>query len=150
VTVPLDAGSLATSLQGIGPQGTIAAAAAAWAGAVGAYAAGVFPASTAIAAATAGLQTALADAFAQEDSTDAIEAVEDAFGAFAVVVAGGMAGAGFTGAAPSGDVGFAELFDDPTDDASAAAEAVADAIHTWMQTGTATLNSPPGTVSPWA
>lgn len=147
--MPLDPGSLASSLQAIGPQGTIPAAAAAWASAVGAYAAGVFPASTTIAAATAGLQSALADAFAEEEPADVMAGIESAFGDFADMIALGMAVA-YTGAAPAGEVGFADLLDEPTDDASAAAEAVADAIHAWMLTGTATLNSPPGTVSPWA
>jgi hypothetical protein len=148
--VTLNPADLADDLQGIGPQATIADAAAAWASAVGGYAAGLVPTSTTTAAATAGLQAALAAAFAQPTSTDAIEGIETAFTAFGTLVATGMLGAGFTGAAPAGEVGFADVFDEPTDDAEAAAEAVADAIHAWMGTGTATLNVPPGTVSPWA
>jgi hypothetical protein len=144
----LSAAALKSAIQGVGNQATIAAAAAAWAGAVGAYAAGVVPASTTVAAAQAALQTALASAFAQRPS--AAGAMETAFAAFALTISGGMAGAGFTATPPAGEVGFADLFDPPTDDAEQAAEDLANAIHAWMTTGSAALIAPPNTVSPWA
>jgi hypothetical protein len=141
----LDAGGLADDLEAIGPQPTIASAAAAWASAVGAYAAGIVPSSATVAAAAAALQTALATAFA---APNAAPGMETAFGAFGVTLGGGMAG--FTPTPPAGPVGFALLFTSPTGDASAAAQDVADAIHTWLTTGTATLIAPPNTVTPWS
>jgi len=143
--MPLVAADLAADLLAIGPQPTIASAAAAWASAVGSYAADIAPTSATIAAATAALQTALASAFAQPAAATAMEA---AFATFGASVGGGMAG--FTPTPPAGPVGFATLFTSPIGDASSAALAVATAIDTWLKTGTATLIAPPNTVSTWA
>jgi len=143
----LNAGTLADNLQAIGPQATVAGAAAAWASAVGSYAAGVVPVSTTAAAATATLQTALTTVFGWAQAAYGMEIV---FATFATTLGVGMAGAGFTGAPPVGSVGFAALFATPVANAQDAAEAVANAIHTWMTSGTAALIAPPNTVSNWA
>ena len=143
----LSASSLKTAVQAIGNKTTLAAAAQAWASAVGSYASGVVPsAAAAIAGAQSTLQGALATAFAERPSAAA--KMEIAFAAFALTVAGGMTG--YTGTPPSGDVGFATVFASTTDDAADAAEDIANAIHAWMITGKAVLIAPPNTASAWA
>ncbi|MCA9610257.1 MAG: hypothetical protein KC619_31895 [Myxococcales bacterium] len=117
------------------PPETVADAAGAWADAMQAYAAGVTPASTTVAAAAATLETALTAAFANRP--DAASAMELAFTAFATTVGGGMAG--YTPTPPPGPVGFAARFAaaSPATHAAAAA-AMAGIIDTWMRTGSAT------------
>jgi methylmalonyl-CoA mutase cobalamin-binding subunit len=141
----LSASNLKTAIQAIGNKTTIAAAAEAWASAVGAYASDLIPVSGAVAGAQTTLQAELATAFAERPS--AASKMDDAFDAFALTVAGGMTT--HTGAPPAGTVGFAAVFS-PTEDAADAAEDIADAIHAWMITGEATLKASPFTVSAWA
>lgn len=144
--MPLDAATLKLAIEAIGPQASIASAAAAWANAIGAYASSVVPASGAVAAAQATLQTALAVAFATPAAAAPMEA---AMFAFATTVAGGMAGFAPTTIPILGGVGFASLFVSPRSTAAAAAEAIADSIHAWMTTGKSTLSVPPATLTPW-
>lgn len=146
--MPLDPAKLGDDLEAIGPQGSIAAAAASWATAVGGYAASVFPASTTVAAAKGALETALNAAFGK---ALAAPDMEIAFTAFGTLVGGGMTGAGFAGVGPVAEVGFATFFAaGPRDSAEAAANALAALIQAWMITGTATLIAPPNTVVPWS
>jgi hypothetical protein len=131
----LDASTLATALQAIGPQATTADAAQAWALAVRTYANGlsVPGTSTAVTAAAAVLQSSLATAFGSASAAPGMETAFTTFGAAAGV---GMAPA-YTATPPGGEVGFATLFATVRASASVAAEAVAGAINTWMKTGTA-------------
>lgn len=149
----LSKATLKSALQSLfaGPGATRAECAGQWADAIEAYAAGVVPASTAVAAAAATLETALASAFAGTVAATTASSLETAFAAFATTVAGGMAAAGFTGVPPAGAVGFSGLFAPPFPATHAdAAQDFADAIHAWMTSGTATLVSPPNTVVPWS
>lgn len=122
------------------------AAGVAWGNAVGAYAAGMVPASTTVAAAASVLGGALAAAFVPPDAS---AAMETAFTAFATAV--GLGQAGFVPTPPPGQVGFAAQFaaEHPSSK-SDAAQAFADRIHAWMTTGQSTLIAPPGTVVPWS
>lgn len=145
--MPLDAAGLKSDIQAIAadPPATVLAAAQAWAQAVVFYGGSVVPASTTVSAAGAALQGALEDAFATDDAADAME---DAFAAFGLAVAGGMAPA-FVGSAPPGQVGFSGLFEIARSTALAAANAVGGAIDAWMKTGSA-VPSAGGATTPWA
>jgi hypothetical protein len=113
----------------------IAGCSAEWADAVAAAFAAVVPVSTAITAAAATLETALAAAFALPA---AAAAMETAFTAFGATVGAGMAPA-FTATPPAGAVGFAALFVPPYPDTrDDGIDAVATKIITWAKTGTAT------------
>lgn len=117
------------------PASTSAGCAGQWADAVKAFAAGVVPPSTAVAAAASALESALAGAFASPAAAPGMEA---AFTAFGATVAAGMAPA-FTAVPPPAPVGFASLFAGPKPETHAqAASAVANLINTWAKTGTAT------------
>lgn len=145
----LNKATLKSALEGIGPKATIAAAAQAWATAVGNYAAGIVPTSTpaAVASAKAALQSALATAFGK---ANAAEDMETAFEAFATTVAGGMTGYSPTVIPASGGIGFAHLFETNRSSASDAATALSDAIHEWLKTGSSTLIATPNTVVTWS
>jgi hypothetical protein len=145
--MPLVEATLKSAIEAIGPQATIASAAAAWASAIGSYASSILPASGTVAAAQTTLQTALAAAFA---TTAAAGPMEAAMFAFATTVAGGMAGFTPTTIPVLGGIGFASLFATPRSTAAAAAEAIATAIHDWMTTGKSTLSVPPATLTPWS
>jgi hypothetical protein len=135
----LDITSLKTSpgLPGAGGAdypATRAACAAAWADAAEAWASAIVPASSAVSAAAATLETALNAAFGS--GTVAAD-METAFLAFATTVGGGMAG--FVPTPPPAPVGFSALF--ALAHPATRQEGVdrfADAIDTWMRTGTAT------------
>jgi hypothetical protein len=123
---------------------TSANAAKLWADAMEAYAAGVTQGGSGASTGHDALETALAAAFG---TTAAAVAMDDAFSAFAVVVASGMADTApvsFSATPPPGKVGFPALFVAPAASADSAGTAVSDAIHTWMKTGQATPNTPPG------
>jgi hypothetical protein len=129
------------------PGATPAAAAALWAAAFGSYAAGVVPTSTTVAAAQATLQIALAAAFALPSAT---AAMDTAFQAAALTIAGGMAAGGFTGTPPGSVVGWATLLVAPYSATNALAAAkIANRIHAWMLTGTTVLVAPPNTPGVW-
>jgi hypothetical protein len=135
--VPLDKDALKTALQTIAssPPATVPLCAAAWADAIGTYAAGLTPPSSTVAAAKAALQTALQTAFG---TAAAAEAMETAFTAFGVTLGAGQAPA-FAAAPPGDPVGFETLFGPPFPAThAAAAQRIADAIHDWMTSGTAT------------
>lgn len=122
---------------GIHAYGTFAAAANAWTFAVGNLFSGVVPASTTVFASQPALSSALNAAFQQPDPASVISAMEAAFAAYATAVGLGMAG--FVATPPAGPVGFATLFAPPhpstREDAN---QQLADLIHSWATTGTAT------------
>lgn len=147
--MPLVSAALQADLEDLmaNPGATAAACAALWAGAFGSYAASVVPASTTVPAAQTALQSALAAAFA---TPSAVAAMDSAFTAAAVTIAGGMAPA-FAGVPPPSPIGWAALLAEPYSATHAeAATKVANAIHAWMLTGTATLVAPPNTPVPWS
>jgi hypothetical protein len=131
------------------PAATVALCAKAWADAIGAYAAGLTPPQVkpaTLVAAKAALQTALTSAFG---TTGAAPAMETAFTTFGGALGEGMAPA-FIATPPSAAVGFATLFTPPFPKThSDAAQAMADAIHAWMTTGTAVPGTG-GAAVPWA
>ncbi len=145
--MPLSADVLAKALEQVfvAPPETAPACAQAWADAVETYASSIVPPSTTVSAAAASLSAALTAAFL---APAAVPAMEAAFAAFVVALGGGMAG--FTPVPPAGPVGFAQLFQAAPQTHADAAAGIADAIHTWMTTGTATLIAPPFTASPWS
>jgi len=144
--MPLNASGLKDDLEALAsePEPDIPGCAQQWAEAMGAYAASIVPASTAVAAATATLKTALESAFALPA---AATSMETAFLAFATTVGGGMA-PGFVATPPPAPIGFATQFAGPHPATHAeAAQAIADLVDAWMKTGTAT---PSGGGSPVA
>jgi hypothetical protein len=146
--MPLDTASLGSALGDLfdDPPHDRGACAQAWADAVKGFAAKVIPASTTVSGAASTLEGALLSAFG---SQAAAPALEQAFAAFAVSVAGGMAAAGFTGVPPPGPVGFAALLATIQSSRSSAAAAWAAKIDAWARTGTATLIAPPNTLLNW-
>lgn len=128
------------------PPATRAACAQAWADAMAAYATGIVPPSSTVAAAATTLAGALTAAFA---APSAVAGMESAFAAFAAAVGLGMAG--YTPVPPPSPVGFAVQFAGPKPAThAAAASQVSDLIHAWLPLGTATLIAPPFTVVPWS
>lgn len=113
--------------------GSRAACAQEWADAMQAYATGIIPASSTVAAAAATLSGALSSAFALPSAATAFDT---AFLAFATTVGGGMAG--FTPVPPPAPLGIATLLGTTQATHGAAAAAFATKIDTWMRTGTAT------------
>jgi hypothetical protein len=150
--MPINGPGMKTGLQNGFTAGatTFAAASLSWANAVQTGVTAIVPASTTVAAATTALRTALTAAFNHYTSPYAAPHMETAFAAFAVTLGGGMAGAGFTATPPADEVGFATLFNKTYATHAAAAQAVSDALVTWLKTGTATLSAPPGTVVNWS
>lgn len=148
MTVPLAPALLTSELEQLfaAPPATYDGCASSWAAAIATYAADIVPASTTIEAAAGTLAAALAAAFAQPSSMDAME---NAFTGFAASVATGMVG--YTATPPVGPVGFAELFEGalPTTHA-AAAQRLADLVHDWMVTGTSILVASPNTLVAWS
>jgi hypothetical protein len=146
--MPLAAPALKSQLSSAfaNPPPSHAACAQAWASAVQAYASGIVPPSTTVAAAAAVLAGSLATAF---QSSNAAPAMESAFAKFAGAVGLGMAG--YVPTPPPGQVGFAAQFSGPKPATHAAAgEAIGGLIDMWMRTGLSTLAAPPGTVVPWS
>jgi len=146
----LDLDSLTSDLEDIAtdPPDTTALCANAWADALGGYVTDLTPPPTpaSITAAIAALQTALLSAFG---TTAAAPSMEAAFTTFGAALGTGMAPA-FTATPPPGPVGFAKLFTPPFPTThSAAAQAMADAIHAWITTGTA-VPAAGGAAVPWA
>lgn len=123
------------------------ACAQAWADAAQAWAAGIVPASTAVTAAAASLATALNSAFGGASSAAVASAMESAFLAFATAIGVGMAG--YTPVPPPGPIGFSTLFATNASTRQAGVDKVADALDTWMRTGSSTLIAPPNTVVDW-
>jgi hypothetical protein len=113
---------------------TLAACVTAWCAAIQAWASAVVPASTTVAAATATLNGALTAAFG---TTGAAAAMETAMTAFGATVGGGMAPA-FVAVPPPAPVGFATLFSSNSATKQGGVDKVADALHAWALTGTAT------------
>ena len=142
--MPLDKAGLEAELESIftdpdsyasaPPSSTASDMAGAWAAAVASYASGVIPASATVGAAETALSAALLSAFG---SAAGAAGMESAFTAFGGTVGGGMAPA-FTAVPPAGPVGIAALSTTNQDTPADAAQAWADAIDTWMKTGTAT------------
>jgi hypothetical protein len=128
------------------PPATRAACAQSWADAMAAYATGIVPPSTTVAAAATALAGALATAFA---APSAVAGMESAFAAFASAVGLGMAG--YTPVPPPLPVGFAVQFAGPKPAThAAAADQLATLIHSWLTTGVSTLIAPPFTVVTWS
>ena len=146
----LNKATLKTALEDIAknPPATTALCAAAWADAVGGYVTALTPPPTpaSITAATAALEAALLSAFG---TSAAAASMETAFTTLGAALGTGMLPA-FTATPPSGPVGFATLFTPPFPTThSAAAQAMADAIHAWTTTGTA-VPAAGGAAVPWA
>jgi hypothetical protein len=142
--MPLDKPELKSQLEDLfsNPPATEAECAAALGVAMGAYAAAIVPASTTVSVAAAAIPAALAGMSAPGA---ALAKLESALAAFALAVGGGMGA--FVPTPPPGPVGFATLVGFPGTH-SAAAQAFADLIDTWMRTG---LGTPPfGPVVPWS
>lgn len=155
--MPLDASGLEGALAGLfaappvvmageeaDPTATAAACAQEWADALQAYAAGIVPASSTVAAAAATLSGALAGAFSGGSAAGPFDA---AVLAFATTVGGGMAG--FTGTPPPAPLGVASLLGTMHTDSAVAAASWATHIDTWMRTGQATP-VPSGSPNAWA
>lgn len=145
--MPLSAAALEESLTTLMTThaATPAAAGLAWANAFGAYAASVVPASATVSAAQTALSAALGAAFG---TPSAPAAMDTAFAAAGVTIAGGMAPA-FSAVAPLAPIGWAMLLAKPYPATAAAAAAkVSAAIHAWMLTGSATLVASPFTEVP--
>ena len=129
---------------------TFAAAAMSWANAISSGTASIVPPSTTVSAAATALQGQLATAFASNSSPPySIPAMEAAFTAFGAAVGLGMLPL-YAAVPPAGPVGFSSLFSSTYSTHSDAAQAISDAIVTWLQTGTASLVAPPNTVVPWS
>lgn len=146
--MPLVSSLLADKLAALfaDPPPDAAACGRAWGDAVKDYAADLVPPSTAVDSAASALGADLGAAFA---TPAAIGAMEGAFSTFGATVAAGQAPT-FTGAPPSGPVGFAAQFAGPKPETHGeAASAIAGRIDVWMKTGSATLVAPPNTVTPW-
>lgn len=145
--MPLNLAALQSGIQSVAasPPPDVAGCAQAWADAVGSYAAGIVPASTAVSAAASTLASALAGAFSSGAAAPGMEA---GFAAFAASLGAGMVG--YTPTPPPGPVGFALLFAGPRSSHAEAAAAVASAVDTWMRTGSAVLIAPPNTLVPWS
>lgn len=144
----LNKAALKADLQAIAssPPATSAACAQAWAAALGTYASGLTPPSTTVEAAKGALQTALVAAFA---AGAAAPFMETAFAAFGVALGTGQAPA-FVATPPASPVGFAALFTPPYPSThAAAAQALADAIHAWATSGSATPSGGGGPTA-WA
>jgi hypothetical protein len=141
----LDKSGLKSNLENLfkDPPFEESACAKAWADAMNSYASAVGPPSTAVSTAATTLQGLLAG-FAAADQAASL--MESAFATFAGAVALGMATT-YTGAPPTGNVGFADVFRSTSADPGARASTLADAIDTWMKTGKATLTLSPFT--PW-
>lgn len=144
--MPLDPVGLQSDLESLfaEPPETAAECAQAWSDAVGSYAAGVVPASSAVAAAAAAMTASLLSAF---QSPAAAVGFDAAFTTFGAAVALGMAPA-FTGTPPPAPLGIATLLSATQVSHAAAAAAFASLIDTWMRTGSAVLVAPPFTVIP--
>jgi hypothetical protein len=133
-----------------------------WADAMEAYATDVVQGGTGAAPGRGPLAAALKTAFeAHAPAPTALAAaMELAFTAFATAVGTGMASStpiSFTATPPVGPVGFAALFGAPPHAAvppqssEESATALSNAIDTWMNTGAAIPNTPPGAGSvPWS
>lgn len=125
------------------PPETRVLCATAWADAMEDYAGGVVPTSTAVTAATATLDSALASAFDSTDAAATAASMEAAFAAFAVTVGAGMAPA-FVATPPPGSVGFSGLFATPFPATHAiAALSMRNAIDDWIKTGLAQVDGGP-------
>ena len=130
------------------PPPSTALCAADWADAVQGYVSALTPPPTpvSITAACAALETALISAFS---TTAAAAPMEAAFTTLGASLGAGMAPA-FVATPPAGPVGFATLFTPPFPTThSAAAQAMADAIHAWITTGTA-VPAAGGAAVPWS
>ncbi|NRA02909.1 MAG: hypothetical protein HRU00_09940 [Myxococcales bacterium] len=112
-------------------------AAGQWGDAMDDYAAGVVPVCSTVSAAIATLKGAMDTAFQNTVKATTVSALEAAFAAFGVTIGGGMAPA-FTAVPPPGTVGFSGLMASDQSSQADMAEDWADAIDTWMKTGTAT------------
>ena len=116
-----------------------------WAEAMTTYAAAIVPASSAVAAASLALYSALASAFA---AGSAGPAVDSAFQVWAASVGAGMAPA-FVATPPPSAPGFASGLGTMQPSHAAAASYWAGVIDTWARTGTATPSGG-GAPVPWS
>jgi hypothetical protein len=149
--VPLNLAALTSSpgLPGAGERDyphTRQLAAHEWAAAAGAWAAGIVPPSTTVAAAQTALESALDGAFTLANPAPAIDA---AFATFAATLAVGMLPL-YTGTPPPAPLGIAQLFTVKRTTRQAGVAAVAARLDAWMRTGIAVLVAPPKTALPWA
>jgi hypothetical protein len=134
--MPLNPTGLETDLLALfsNPPATRSACAQEWADAMQAYASGVIPASTTVAAAAAVLKTSLEAAFALPAAG---AAVDTAFQVFAATVGTGML-PGWVATPPPAPPGFPAQLASPHPATHAlAATAFKNLIDVWMKTGTA-------------
>lgn len=144
------------------PTSTHDDAAVAWASDLADYAAGLIPATTSQVAAAVALQDDLADAFAAEpppqDEEEAADNIGETIIAWALALGLGQPPA-FTYVVPSpGDIATLKLDLQtafvagqlPTTSISDTAEAIRDAIHTWMTAQQSTPVSPPPPTVFWS
>lgn len=117
-----------------------------WATAASAWAAGILPPSTTVAAASAALESSLATAFATAYPAPLIDA---AFATFAATIAVGMLPL-YTATPPPAPLGIASLFTTQRSTRQAGVAAFAAKLDAWMRTGIAVLVAPPKTSQPWA
>lgn len=137
--MPLNPVQLQSAIESMSsdPPDTVAECAESWASAMGSYAAAIVPASLAVTAAQAALQTQLTSAFSAAPGSGAA-LVDAAFTVFAGAVAGGMAPA-FVAVPPVSPPGFASQATGTAPAThSAAATLLANMIDTWLRTGLAT------------
>lgn len=125
-----------------------------WRAACAAYAAGIVPPSTTVAAASTALAATLTGVFSTGGTGPAkAAAMEAAFLAWATAIGLGMLPA-FASTPPAGLIGFAAEFAKPPDQwlttYALAAAFWSSAIDVWMKTGIATLVAPPNTPQLWA
>lgn len=134
----LDSSGLGDAIEAwfLAPEDDIAGNAAVFAAAMEGYAEDIVPASSAVSSAAGSLEAALVTAMGASDAAATATALEAAFLAFATAVGAGMAG--FTPVPPPSPLGWAGLLAARPDTAEDAAANWAEAIDTWMQTGTAT------------
>lgn len=143
----LDTTALRDALEDLAssPGETRADCAQALADAVAGYFSGVVPATASVEAAKGVLKTSLEAAFAVRPN--AVTQLEAAFSVFGAAVALGMAG--WAGVPPAGPVGFAVMVSEGPKTHAAAAQDLADRLHAWAITGSATLIALPNTVTNW-
>lgn len=121
-----------------------------WSAAVQAYVSGIIPPSTTIAPSIESFKSLMLTINPQ--AQNALIVLPQAFAAQAATMAGGMAGAGFTGVPPAAPLNLQPAWNIGTAGGSAAQvlAAMVPLIDAWYRTGIAILIAPPNTPMPWS